>query len=249
MNYSGSTSRQTVEVKEIAVVNKEYTKPEEETEIERIMAIFEKTRIDTPQLFTEIMQLNKKIIEIISKEKVDHSELKELDKMFNYLDEINDDYLFWCVTKGVKISILETKNLDIVHFFLVKKRYPLSNTVFKNIVIEYIRSLSNINFLECNSEDMNKYVTILEWMLQYGHADINQKEDNTLHTPLHLAVVFKQYQFLLILLKNNCLINPMNTYDESPLDIAKESIKAGEDIEIYEVIVELLSAFEQQEKN
>jgi len=143
MNYSGSyfsSIKQTA----IETGNQEkiYYNDDEEKEIERIMNIFEKTRLENPLLFSKIITLNKELMDIVTKREITKDELNTLNSKFDLLEMIKDDFTFWVVIKGIKTCILETKNLDIIHFFLIKKSFELSHIFYKNILTQFIRSVS-----------------------------------------------------------------------------------------------------------
>jgi hypothetical protein len=254
MNYTGFTV--TREIREVQIDVKEPVEEEknnkttnynfeqtaEEKEISRIMELFEQTRIKNPELFNALMLYNKEMLEIVSKETSTHEEIKHLEDLFRKTEIINDDFTFWIVLRGIKTSILETKNLDIVHFFLVKKGFELPPQFYENIVHQFLRSLSEVDFiLDENNEPVSKYSTILQIMIEYGKVDLNERERNTMYSPLHLSVIFKQLQFVMILLHNGCDIGVKNKSDETALDIANDYISDdGEDKLIYEKIRDLI---------
>src|SRR4051812_20512782 len=129
MNYSGSTAtREAKQIEEIQIEVKEEEPVEdtpqeftiEDKETQRIMSLYESTRLQNPELFNALMKYNKEMLEIVSKETSTHQDIKRLEDLFRKVEVINDDFTFWIVIRGIKTSILETKNLDIVHFFLVK---------------------------------------------------------------------------------------------------------------------------------
>jgi len=143
MNYSGSTKRNTIERKEISIrprsdeiiVDKKNI--EDEIEMKSVMELFEKIKEEKPEIFHKVMLNLKKIIDIFSLEKCCMEELKLLDELFTEVETINKDFLFWCVNKGIKIAIIEYKNIEIAHFIFIKKNYKLKNkSIHKNILIQ-----------------------------------------------------------------------------------------------------------------
>jgi hypothetical protein len=250
MNYSGSTKRNIIEKKEVSVrpldtqiVNDESRISEEEAEMKRVIEIFEKTKEDDPDLFHKLMMNIKKIMEIFSQPQCSRDEMKLLDETFTEVENVNKDFLFWCVNKGIKMATIENKNLDVVHFLLVKKTFKLNNkSIHKKILIEYFNSLSDIDLLECDEESLNTYMAILEILIFYAEVDINEVQEGIENTPLHIAVLFKQVPFIMALAKNkNCKINFQNKNGDTALDFAISRYGSGEDEMIYEEIIKILT--------
>lgn len=216
-----------------------YSQKNDEIEINRIMKTFEKMKINDPELFEEIMYVNKDILDLCSKENSTRDDIKLLEEHYRDLEEIDEDFLFWCSHKSISKAIIENKNLDIAHFILVKKAYKLYNkTIHKNILHDYIKSLCH---LEIDDENFSKYTTILDFMLNYAKADINERDDGLQNSPLHYAVLFKQIEFIGLLLANKELnINNQNKYGDTPLDFVLESYQRGEDRLVNGEIIKLL---------
>lgn len=248
MNYSGGTKKE-IESVEIAVnsekknTHKSSLELRDEEELKRVMSLFEQIQKDEPELFSEIMQINKQIIDLVEKEVMEIEDLKLLDDLFSHIEDINWDLLFWIANTAIKHS-LETYNIDLLHFLVVKKGFKVSNKlVHKEILVNYFKSLSSLDFINCEDEEMNLYAKILELLISYGNADINEKSEGTLNTPLHFSVIFKQYQFIILLIKAGCNLDSRNCYNETPLLMALESILSGEDVTIYEEVAKLLINF------
>lgn len=241
MNYSGSTSRNQVTSTEISTQSKQQ-KPAEDM-FEGIMNQLEYLRTANSEKFTETMFLVKSIVDLSCKKEISKEEIQELDQYYQYLSDINDDFLIWPESKALHVAILETHNVEIIHFFIVRKGVILSPPVYQGILSSFMRSLQKFEFLELPDDEVQRFVSIFEMLVDYGKADLNEPENNTLHTPLHIAVILKQYQFIILLLKKGCDLNRKNTYDETSLDIAIEAIQNNQDVEIYEEIVSLLATF------
>ena len=122
--------------------------------------------------------------------------------------------------------------------------------IHKNIVNDYLNSLSHISSSEIDYEDLNRFNAILEILVKYGKADINERQLGILNTALHFAVLYKQIDFINILLQtNNCNINATNTHEDTPLDFALQYLIEGEDNQSYEAIVKLLLAYGAKPNN
>jgi ankyrin repeat protein len=248
MNYSGCIGGPKkdiiVECKEIETnlkINEEEEKIENDN-IDIIMKLYEKTRKENPELFSDIMYFNNILFTKLSQAKTSRDEITEIENIWEYIESINEDFLYWPIHKTFKNSIL-LRNIDLVHFFIVRKRISLQDKMYEGILCEYMRSLKDINFIESEDEEINKIVQIFQILIDYADVNVNQQEKNTGHSPLHLAVIFKQYQFIILLLKKGCDLSIKNTYEETALDLAQESIKMDEDVAIYEEIVDLLITF------
>lgn len=255
MNYSGCTNRKTdVECKEVKTKNqlddleinpeKESSGDKEDNlEVFRIVYTFEKMKKNDPDLFSEIMHINKEIIEICSKNKCSKDDLESLSEYFSDLEEIDDDFLFWCVHKSIRIAVIENKNLEVAHFMIVKKGYRLNNkVVHKNLLNDYIKSLSQVKFEDCENDKLSNCIAIFEFLIQNGKVDINEKQEGLQNTPLHFAVIYKQTHFILSLLRNKCDINTKNIYGDTPLDFALDCYQSEND-EAYAGIVSLLMQY------
>jgi hypothetical protein len=252
MNYSGSTKRD-VEIKSTEIntsSNKdhsEYKNIQPDSEFTRVFGLLEKVRIENPELFSNIMFINKEILKIVSKENSTKDELKLLDEYYSELEELNEDFLIWVVNKGIKCALLENKNLDLIHYFFIKKDVKVTNSnIHKNILIDFFKSLSEVNFIHSEDFEMNEYVSILEILIHYAKADINERQDGTLNSPLHIAIYLKQLQFVIVLLKAGCDVNVLNSFDETPLDMALECFQTSKEKEeevVYEELVRLLVAY------
>ena len=222
-------------------------KTEDAQEIEYIMKLMEKLRISNPDTFTLVLQTNKKILDLVESNSINSmSDIKNLDSIFKKVEEIDIDYLFWCSHKSIKISILNHKNLNLVHFFIIKKGYKLNNkSIYHNFINEYLKSLNKINFLETENEIIEKYVAILQMIINQGECDVNDNEfDSVQNSPLHYAIVFKQFQFFIVLIKyKKTDLNKINANGDTPLDFAVENLCNGVDVDINKEFCKLLIMF------
>lgn len=264
MNYCGSFSRdkQVVEEKEIREVtvdtnlmeaqsdfNPFSTTSEEIEETDEYFQILEKLRIENEPLFKKVIALNKIFMDKITNFNIEdpQNEIAFLEKVIEILEKelnLNITYLHWSLNKSMRIAILEIKNVELIHFFLVKLKLRIRTEYFKEIVCEYIRSFGDEDFLDAEEIEVFGYVTILHMLINYGKADINQQEKSSFCTPLHLAVFFKQYQFIIILLKLGADTEIKNKNNQTPLEMAMENIHNHYDEAIYREIVGLLTAFD-----
>lgn len=271
MNYCGSFSRdkkvcETKEINEISVeTNSDMLELTEEfapknnyvaidkSEIEDYyLQTFEKLRIENEPLFQKVISLNKIFLEKVQNFDIEdpQNDIAYLEKIIEILEKqfnLSIIYLHWCLNKAIRIAILEIKNVELVHFFLIKSKFRIRTEYFKEIICEYIRSFGEEDFLDAEEIKVFGYVTILHMLINYGKADINQQEAATHCTPLHLAVFFKQYQFIIILLRLGADMELKNKNGQAPIDIAIENIQNNYDVAIYEEIVGLLTAFKSKD--
>ena len=222
-------------------------KSEDNQEIEYIMKIMEKLRNSNPSTFMLVLQTNKKILDLVESNAIKtFSDIKELNKIFKEVEDIDIDYLFWCAHKSIKIAALKHKNLNLIHYFIINKGYRLTNkSIYHNFVNEYIKSVNNINFLECNNEIMEKYVAILQMIINQGECDVNDNEfDPVRNTPLHYAIAYKQLQFVIVLMKfKKTDLSKINANGDTPMDFAVENLYNGVDIELNKEFCKLLIMF------
>jgi ankyrin repeat protein len=137
------------------------------------------------------------------------------------------DYLFWCSHKCLKIAILEQHSIELVHFFIIKKGFNLSNrSIHKNLINEYLKSFSGVDFINDSQEEITKYVYLLQMLINQGKCDVNDTIDDPVrNSPLHYCIVFNQLQFFIILLKFKYTnINKINLNGDTPLDFACENV-------------------------
>ena len=208
--------------------NNIFEKNEDNDEIEYIMNSMEKLRINHPESFDLVINTTKEIMDIVNKKELTGRDLiKKLDSLFCEVEKMDIDYLFWCSHKCLKIAILEQHNIDLVHFFIIKKGFNLSNrSIHKNLINEYLKSFSGVDFINDSQEEITKYVYLLQMLINQGKCDVNDNfEDPVRNSPLHYCIVFNQLQFFIILLKFKYTnINKINLNGDTPLDFACENV-------------------------
>jgi len=263
MNYTGSFSKDKIiveekEIKEITVDTNIMERttdfnpienPNKFEEVDEFFQMFESLRLQNESAFKKVISLNKIFLEKVTNFNVEdpQNDIAYLEKVIEILDrELNLSifYLHWSLNKAIKMAILEIKNVELVHFLLITLKLRLRTEFFSEIICEYIRSFGDEDFLDAEEIKVFGYVTILHMIINYGKADINQQEKSSLCTPLHLAVFFKQYQFLIILLKLGADTEIKNKNAQTPLEMAMENIHNQYDEVIYREIVGLLTAFD-----
>lgn len=209
-------------------INNIFNNNEDNEEIEYIMNSMEKLRISHPESFDLVINTTKVIMDIINKKELKGRDLiKKLDSLFSEIEKMDIDYLFWCAHKCLKIAILEQHNIDLVHFFIIKKGFSLSNrAIHKNLVNEYLKSFSGVDFINDSQEEITKYVYLLQMIINQGNCDVNDNFDDPVrNSPLHYCIVFNQLQFFIILLKFKYTnINKINLNGDTPLDFACENV-------------------------
>ena len=205
-----------------------FEKNEDNEEVEYIMNSMEKLRINHPESFDLVINTTKEIMDIVNKQELKGRELiKKLDSLFSEIEKMDIDYLFWCAHKCLKIAILEQHNIELVHFFIIKKGFNLSNrSIHKNLINEYLKSFSGKDFINDSQEEITKYVYLLQMLINQGKCDVNDNfEDPVRNSPLHYCIVFNQLQFFIILLKFKYTnINKINLNGDTPLDFACENV-------------------------
>ena len=208
--------------------NNIFQKNEDNEEIEYVMNSMEKLRINHPESFDLVINTTKEIMDIVNKKELKGKELvKKLDSLFLEVEKMDIDYLFWCSHKCLKVAILEQHNIDLVHFFIIKKGFNLSNrAVHKNLINEYLKSFSGVDFINDSQEEITKYVYLLQMLINQGKCDVNDNFDDPVrNSPLHYCIVFNQLQFFIILLKFKYTnINKINLNGDTPLDFACENV-------------------------
>ena len=173
-------------------------------EISYIMKQMEKLRERNIESFNMVILTNKKILDMIENNEIKGREdIKKLDILFKEVESLDIDYLFWSSHKCIKIATIKYKNIDVLHYYIIKKGYKLRNrNIYHNFINEYIISLKDIDFINCEQGQIIKYVTILQMLLKYGDCDVNDNFfDPVKNTPLHYAIAFKQLQFVIVLIK------------------------------------------------
>ena len=201
---------------------------EDNEEIEYVMNSMEKLRITHPESFDLVINTTKEIMDLVNKKELKGRDLiKKLDSLFLEIEKMDIDYLFWCSHKCLKIAILEQHNIELVHFFIIKKGFNLSNrSIHKNLINEYLKSFSGIDFINDSQEEITKYVYLLQMLINQGKCDVNDTIDDPVrNSPLHYCIVFNQLQFFIILLKFKYTnINKINLNGDTPLDFACENV-------------------------
>jgi len=201
---------------------------EDNEEIEYVMNSMEKLRITHPESFDLVINTTKEIMDLVNKKELKGRDLiKKLDSLFLEIEKMDIDYLFWCAHKCLKIAILEQHNIDLVHFFIIKKGFNLSNrSIHKNLINEYLKSFSGVDFINDSQEEITKYVYLLQMLINQGICDVNDTIDDPVrNSPLHYCIVFNQLQFFIILLKFKYTnVNKINLNGDTPLDFACENV-------------------------
>ena len=201
---------------------------EDNEEIEYVMNSMEKLRITHPESFDLVINTTKEIMDLVNKKELKGRDLiKKLDSLFLEIEKMDIDYLFWCSHKCLKIAILEQHNIELVHFFIIKKGFNLSNrSIHKNLINEYLKSFSGVDFINDSQEEITKYVYLLQMLINQGKCDVNDTIDDPVrNSPLHYCIVFNQLQFFIILLKFKYTnVNKINLNGDTPLDFACENV-------------------------
>ena len=212
-----------------------------------IMKSMEKLRNSNPLTFFHVLQTNKKILDLVESNSIKtFSDIKSLNSIFKEVEDIDIDYLFWCVHKSIKIAAIKHKNLPLIHYFILNKGFKLNNkSIYHNFINEYVKSLNNINFLECENEKMEKFVAILQMLINQGECDVNDNEfDPVQNTPLHYAIAYKQLQFVIVLMKfKKTDLNKINANGDTPMDFAVENLYNGVDVQINKEFCKLMIMF------
>ena len=209
-------------------INNIFQNNEDNEEIEYVMNSMEKLRINYPESFELVINTTKEVMDIINKKELKGRELiKKLDALFLEIEKMDIDYLFWCSHKCLKVAILEQHNIDLVHFFIIKKGFNLANrSIHKNLINDYLKSFSGVDFINDSQEEITKYVYLLQMLINQGKCDVNDTFDDPVrNSPLHYCIVFNQLQFFIILLKFKYTnINLINANGDTPLDFACENV-------------------------
>lgn len=223
--------------------NTTFQQREEMSEIKYMMSSMEELRLRNPDDFATVITNSKKILDLVKSNKIQSKDdIAILDNLFSEVERIDIDYLYWCSNKSIKIAALNYKNLHLVHFFIIKKGYQLTNkSIYSNFVNEYLLTLKDVDFLNEDDQKVYLYVTLLQMMIERGGADVNDNANELKNTPLHYAVAFKMLQFIILLLKcKSTKLNEVNVNGYTPLDFAVESLSLGQDREMNAEIVKLL---------
>ena len=217
---------------------------EDNEEIEYVMQSMEKLRINHQDSFEFVINTTKEVLDIINKKELKGRELiKKLDALFKEVEKMDIDYLFWCAHKSLKIAILEQHNIELVHFFIIKKGFNLSNkSIHKNLINDFLKTYSNIDFINGSQEEIAKDVCLLQMLLNEGKADVNDSFDDPVrNSPLHYCIIFNQLQFFIVLLKFKYTnINKINLNGDTPLDFACENVIYNHDFLLNKEFAKLL---------
>ena len=203
---------------------------EDNEEIEYVMQSMENLRINHADSFEFVINTTKEVLDIINKKELKGRELiKKLDSLFKEVEKMDIDYLFWCAHKSLKIAIIEQHNIDIdlVHFFIIRKGFNLSNkSIHKNLINDFLKSFPGVDFINGSQEDIAKNVCLLQMLLNEGKCDVNDTIDDPVrNSPLHYCIIFNQLQFFIVLLKFKYTnINKINLNGDTPLDFACENV-------------------------
>ena len=201
---------------------------EDNEEIEYIMQSMENLRINHADSFEFVINTTKEVLDIINKKELKGRELvKKLDSLFKEVEKMDIDYLFWCAHKSLKIAIIEQHNIDLVHFFIIRKGFNLSNkSIHKNLINDFLKSFPGVDFINGSQEDIAKNVCLLQMLLNEGKCDVNDTIDDPVrNSPLHYCIIFNQLQFFIVLLKFKYTnINKINLNGDTPLDFACENV-------------------------
>mgnify|MGYP002627225323 FL=1 len=217
---------------------------EDNEEIEYVMQSMERLRIKHQDSFEFVINTTKEVLDIINKQELKGRDLiKKLDSLFKEVEKMDIDYLFWCAHKSLKIAILEQHNIELVHFFIIKKGFNLSNkSIHKNLINEFLKSFSGIDFINGSQEDLAKNISLLQMLLNEGKCDVNDTFDDPIkNSPLHYCIIFNQLQFFIVLLKFKYTnINKINLNGDTPLDFACENVIYNHDFIINKEFAKLL---------
>ena len=205
-----------------------FDKNEDNEEIEYVMNSMEKLRINHPESFDLVIDTTKEVMDLVNKKELKGRDLiKKLDELYKEVEKMDIDYLFWCSHKCLKIAILEQHSIDLVHFFVIKKGFNLTNrAIHKNLINEYLKSFQGVDFINGSQEVITKYVYLLQMLINQGKCDVNDTfDDQVRNSPLHYCIIFNQLQFFIILLKFKYTnINKINLNGDTPLDFACENV-------------------------
>ena len=201
---------------------------EDNEEIEYVMQSMENLRINHADSFEFVINTTKEVLDIINKKELKGRELiKKLDSLFKEVEKMDIDYLFWCAHKSLKIAIIEQHNIDLVHFFIIRKGFNLLNkSIHKNLINDFLKSFPGVDFINGSQEDIAKNVCLLQMLLNEGKCDVNDTIDDPVrNSPLHYCIIFNQLQFFIVLLKFKYTnINKINLNGDTPLDFACENV-------------------------
>lgn len=199
-----------------------------QSEIQYMMSSMEELRLRNPDHFAIVILNSKKILDLVQQNAIEKKEdIKLLDELFKEVEDIDIEYLYWCSNKSIKIAVLQHKNIHLIHYFIIKKGYRLTNkSIYSNFINDYLISLRDYDFINGSDQQTYMYTIILKMLIDEGKCDLNDNENNDLkNTPLHYAVAFRQLQFVIVLTKYKILdINKRNVHGSTALDFAVENL-------------------------
>lgn len=116
---------------------------------------------------------------------------------------------------------------NVLHALIMSGRWDNTNNI--NVTNNVINNINVINNTNNNVPNNNNVILeIIELLIQYG-INVNNNHNYTRSTPLHKASIFwnKPYaeQIIELLIKNGAAIYALNLSNETPYDIALETLK------------------------
>lgn len=208
--------------------------------------------IDLINIFEDLQKNNIDDFNILLEEiknfylKVKNFENIKEEHLQENLEEINSIYenskhkelLIFSSYKAIRYSILDLCDLNLCHLYFVKIGIKLNSKHYKLIVYEFLMSISDFDFVnDFNNKynDIQLFTTMLDLLINYANSDIDCVEPNNYNTPLHIAVIYRMYPIIILLLKFGCLKFLTNKEGLTALDLALElSIKEKNFIEDFE---------------
>lgn len=195
------------------------------------------------QLMSDISLLYQMVKEYSGKE-------TQLENIFRFCKAAaNQELLLFSSYKTIKYAIAELGDPDLTHLFIVRLNVKLIGNGYNNILIDYITSISDVDFINSDNEEINIYITMFELLINYGCCNINSVDQMSGNSALHLSVKYKQYHLLFLYFKYKALTFYTNNYGFTALDYAiylaydESANSTSEDKVIYEEIAKLLRGF------
>lgn len=239
-NKINETSHHHINSENISIQMKEDDIPSnnyQQQYLDEIIQKMETIRQTDEEYFSLIIKLNKELLILINNYEGRES-LKKIEEIYK---EVNyPGYLYWAAIKALKIAILQIRDFELIHFFIVRQGIKLTDYSFKNIINEFFESLADENFInDEDNEDILNYCNILHLLLLNGDAEIDCFDERGVgNSILQTAIINKQYQFILFLLNyTNVNINYVNKEIRSALDMCFERISDPVFDEIFHLLV------------
>lgn len=197
------------------------------------------------ELTEEIRKINK-----LTKEY--NGKTSQIDEIYNiYVMSKYKDILTFSLYKTVRYVIIELSDPDLVHCFIVKMNIKLIGLAYSTILCDYLISLSDIDFVNSENEEISIYISIFDLIVNYGECNLNSSDNTNDNTPLHIAVLYKQIQFVYLLISKKVFTFYTNKQGFTALDYAlylgfhenndvKNSDENSNDKLIYQKIAEIL---------